>query len=73
MRKTAGVAIGVSGLIGELNYSSDGRGEEAKLELISRGAEVVPELVARVAGLERLGKLLAIGQQQVIHFALTPS
>jgi hypothetical protein len=58
--ETAGVAISVSDLIGELNYSSDGRGEEAKFELISRGAEVVPALAARVADLERLGKLLAI-------------
>jgi hypothetical protein len=58
--ETAGVAISVSGLIGELNYSSDGRGEEAKFELISRGVEVVPELAARVVDLERLGKLLAI-------------
>jgi hypothetical protein len=60
MGETAGVAISVGDLIGELNYSSDGRGEEAKFELISRGAEVVPELAARVAELERLGKLLAI-------------
>jgi len=60
MGETAGVAVSVSDLIGELNYSSDGRGEEAKFELISRGAEVVPELAARVVGLERLGKLLAI-------------
>jgi hypothetical protein len=58
--ETAGVAISVSDLIGELNYSSDGRGEEAKLELISRGAEVVPDLAARVVDFERLGKLLAI-------------
>lgn len=58
--ETAGVAISVSDLIGELNYSSDGRGEEAKVELISRGIEVVPELAALVGGLERLGKLLAI-------------
>lgn len=60
MGETAGVATSVSDLIGELNYFSDGRGEEAKFELISRGVEVVPELAARVAGLERLGKLLAI-------------
>jgi hypothetical protein len=60
MGDTAGVAISVSDLIGELNYSSDGRGEEAKFELISRGVEVIPELAARVLGLERLGKLLAI-------------
>jgi hypothetical protein len=60
MGETAGVALSVGDLIGELNYSSDGRGEEAKFELISRGVDVVPELVARVAGLERLGKLLAI-------------
>ena len=60
MGETAGVAVGVSDLIGELNYSSDGRGEEAKFELISRGVEVVPELVARVVDLERLGRLLAI-------------
>ncbi len=60
MGETTAVAISVGDLIGELNYSSDGRGEEAKFELISRGAEVVPELAARVVGLERLGKLLAI-------------
>jgi PBS lyase HEAT-like repeat-containing protein len=60
MGETAGVAISISDLIGELNYSSDGRGEEAKFELISRGVEVIPELAARVPGLERLGKLLAI-------------
>jgi len=54
------VDIGVSDLIGELNYSSEGRSEEAKLELISRGAKVVPALAARVVDLERLGKLLAI-------------
>jgi hypothetical protein len=54
------VALSVSDLIGELNYSSEGRGEEAKFELISRGVEVVPELAARVADLGRLGKLLAI-------------
>jgi hypothetical protein len=53
------VAISVSDLIGELNYS-DGRGEDAKFELISRGVEVVPELAARVVDLERLGKLVAI-------------
>jgi hypothetical protein len=53
------VAIGVSDLIGDLNYS-DGRGEDAKFELISRGVEVVPELAAGVVDLERLGKLLAI-------------
>ncbi len=57
MGETAGVAI--SDLIGDLNYA-DGRGEDAKFELISRGAEVVPELAARVVELERLGKLLAI-------------
>jgi hypothetical protein len=60
MGETAGVAIRVSDLIGELNYSSEGRGDEAKFELISRGLEVVPELAARVVDLERLGKLLAI-------------
>src|SRR5215467_8465323 len=60
MGETAGVAISVSDLIAELNYSSEGRGEEAKLELISRGVEVVPEIAARVVDLERLGKLLAI-------------
>jgi hypothetical protein len=60
MGETADVAISVSDLIKELNYSSDGRGEEAKFELISRGVEVVPELAARVVDLERLGKLLAI-------------
>ncbi|MBO0831741.1 MAG: hypothetical protein J2P28_07515 [Actinobacteria bacterium] len=46
-------------LIGELNSSSDSA-EEAKLELISRGAEVVSELAVRLNDLERLGKLLAI-------------
>jgi hypothetical protein len=60
MGETAGVAISVNDLIGELNYSSEGRGEEAKFELTSRGVEVVPELAARVVDLERLGKLLAI-------------
>jgi hypothetical protein len=66
MGETAGVAISVSDLIGELNYFSDGRGEEAKFELISRGVEVVPELAARVVGLERLGKLLAIEVLQTL-------
>lgn len=66
MGETAGVALSVSDLIGELNYSSDGRGEEAKFELISRGVEVVPELAARVVGLQRLGKLLAIEALQTL-------
>jgi hypothetical protein len=52
--------MSVSDLIGELNYTSDGRGDEAKFELISRGVQVVPELAARVVGLGQLGKLLAI-------------
>lgn len=54
------MAICLSDLIGELNYSSGGRGEEAKLELISRGVDVVPELASRVIDLQRLGKLLPI-------------
>ena len=54
------MGLSVGDLIGELNYSSEGRGEEAKFELISRGVEVVPALAARVIDLERLGKLLAI-------------
>jgi HEAT repeats len=57
--ETAAVVIGVGDLIGDLDYP-DGRGEDAKFELISRGADVVPYLAARVAGLERLGKLLAV-------------
>src|SRR5258708_37891809 len=60
MGETADVAINVSDLIEELNYSSDGRGEEAKFELISRGVEVVPELAARVVALERVGTLISI-------------
>ena len=67
--ETAGVAISVSDLMGGLNYFSDGRGELAKFELISRGVEVVPELAARVVGLERLGKLLAIEAHLTIVFA----
>jgi hypothetical protein len=54
------MGLSVSDLIGELSYSSEGRGEEAKFDLISRGVEVVPALAARVIDLERLGKLLAI-------------
>ena len=50
MGESAGMAPSVSDLIGELNCSSDGRGEDAKFELISRGIEVVPELAERDDG-----------------------
>jgi hypothetical protein len=60
------VDFSVGDLIGELNYSSEGRGEEAKLELIARGVEVVPALAARVTDLGRLGKLLTIDVFQTL-------
>lgn len=39
---------------------ASGAGEDAKYELISRSAEIVPELAARVGSLGRFGKLTAI-------------
>jgi hypothetical protein len=53
------VAESVGELIATLDDRS-GAGEEAKFELIARGADVVPELVSRLVTLERFGKLSAI-------------
>jgi hypothetical protein len=62
------MADSVGELIGQLDDPS-GVGEEAKFELIARGANVVPELAARVGALERFGKLLAIEAFQALEDA----
>jgi hypothetical protein len=53
------VAESVAELIAQLDDPS-GVGEEAKFELVARGADVVPELATRVGTLRRFGKLQAI-------------
>lgn len=59
MRDTSRVAASVDELIESLNDPSGG-GEDAKLELIALGVEIVPDLAARVGKLEPFGKLTAI-------------